>query len=222
MSFLAANLAALARCNPGLAEKLEAVEPAPSVSHLCSRVDPVREGEAIAGECDIRYNALLVVLGFGAGWHIAALARKLTGNGMILVFEPDLSILKRALIDHDHSESLGQSNVVIFDGTESDGDLATFYRGGEGMFAIGVQIIDHLPSRARLAGKVEPFLAMLDRCCDAVRCNIATCKILAQKDFLNRLGNMGAYIGLDRETRRAIGEAIRPHEAKLATAGGPA
>lgn len=221
MTHLAANLAALARCNPGLADKLAAVEPAPSVAHLHSRIDPAREGEAFADECDIRYNALLVVLGFAGGWHVAALARKLAGNGLILVLE-DLAVLKRALIDYDHSEALGMSNVVIFDGTETDGDLATVYRGGEGMFVIGVQVIDHLPSRARLADRSGPFLAMMERCSDAVRCNIATCKILARKDVLNRMGNLGAYLGLDRETSLAMSEAMIPFEAAIASAGGPA
>jgi hypothetical protein len=235
MTTLERNLASLSRLNLSLPRRLEAESPStagvfqtkegPGIEvdglPMCSRVCPATEGEAIADDVDLRYDALICVLGYGAGYHVAALARKVGYAGLIVVLEPNTELLRLSLSTIDHSESFAKSGVVIMDGTENDGDFATLYRGGEGMFVIGVRILNHLPSMARLADAAPKWLAMVERCCDAVRCNLITCRYLAKRDVINRLGNAGDYACMVPEVCVAMSEAMQPAEHEMIVAGGP-
>ncbi len=95
-SALAANLGCLGERNAELARKLGAVEPrrdvvfaetpqeVPSVmlagTPLCSRHRPLDEAARLAESVDIVEHAVAVVLGFGAGYHVRALAERLGGS----------------------------------------------------------------------------------------------------------------------------------------------
>ena len=223
MTILERNLSALERCNPLLRGRLDGdLSPsAARVLDLCSRIDPATEGEAIAATCDVRYNALFCVLGYGAGYHVAAIAKRLGYHGSVWVLEPDLALLRESLSTIDHSEAFSKAAVFFHTGEELAGDMAALYRGSEGQFVIGVQVVDHPPSLARLEGIGQKWLETIETCVDAARCSIVTVKVLAKKDVLNRLGLMGRYMELIDEECRTISEAIAPFEKKLAAMGGP-
>ena len=166
MTHLAANLEALSRLNPKIAERVAAAEPVPCEVGIakdgaawiesggvaqCSRKEPLREALHLAESVDIIRAGLFVVLGFGAGHHITELAQRVQRAGIIVVLEPDMGMLRRALELTDFSAVFRSCVVYICDGTEGEGDLAAMYHGCESAFIAGVSIIRHAPSIERVA-----------------------------------------------------------------------
>ncbi len=92
-SVLKSNLACLGERNSDLAEKLEAATPCAEVSFeptsqgvdavvlagkpLCSRHRPLDEADRLTESVDLIENAVIVVLGFGAGYHVRRLAERM-------------------------------------------------------------------------------------------------------------------------------------------------
>jgi spore maturation protein CgeB len=111
---LAANLAALRSAAPAVAEAVGSAPPLLQAELLATRSgmptlslegqplhnlhDPVAEAERWAGEAVERLAretaVTAVVLGFGLGYHVEALARRWSGR--IVVVEPDLALLHTA------------------------------------------------------------------------------------------------------------------------------
>jgi len=195
MTILERNLAALELLNPLLRGRLDGdlLPSAARVTDLCSRIDPAKEGRSIADTCDIRYNALFCVLGYGAGYHVAAIAEKLGYNGSVWVLEPDLALLRESLSTIDHSEVFAKSAVIFHTGEEGPGDLAAMYRGAEGQFVIGVQVVDHPPSWERLDGIGQKWLKTIEGAAEAARSMLTTVKVLSASDMKHRIANAYWY-----------------------------
>jgi hypothetical protein len=156
------NLCALWESDPRLAMALEAIheddvpplEPArdggftvkiPSESaasvYLHSRYRPAAEARAWADavQCDNRYA--VVVCGFGLGCHVKALWEKLGGidsDAVIVVAEPNLSLLKAAMMADDYHDML---------------------RGRPGAMGGGVLLVTSL-DRGQLVERLEPRSVM--------------------------------------------------------------
>lgn len=128
MSWLEQNLRALRARDAALAEAIEAASPlsaAPEPTRtgaltLCSggvllhnRHDPVREATRWAADQRARLGddaGTAVVLGFGLGYHLDALAAAWTGR--IAVVEPDLALLRTAFAARDLTALLARITVL--------------------------------------------------------------------------------------------------------------
>lgn len=135
MNFLEANLIALAKSQPELARELSKTAAHPEAAiedsrrgqpalkvgkvRLCSTVDPEREGLSYAKTAP---PGPLVCLGFGLGYHLEPLMGR-----DLLVWEPDLKLLRAALEARDLSALLPAIRLVA--DPEKLGDLS-----GRGMF----------------------------------------------------------------------------------------
>lgn len=209
MNHLAANLEALSRLNPKIAERVAAAEPAPCEVGIakdgaawiesggvaqCSRKAPLREALHLAESVDIIGAGLFVVLGFGAGHHLTELAQRVQRAGIILVLEPDMGLLRRALELTDFSAVFRSCVVYICDGTEGEGDLAAMYQGCESAFIAGVSLIRHAPSIERVAPVLARFMQTLENCTEAVRVMVYSSLMLPASDTKNRLANAHHYI----------------------------
>lgn len=120
LSFLEQNLAALAKTRPELARRI--AEAAPSADAelgvsrsgepwlrvggvlFCSSVDPVAEGRRLAADAP---EGPLAVLGFGLGYHLEPLLGR-----DLLVWEPDLGLLRLALEARDLARLLGKLRLI--------------------------------------------------------------------------------------------------------------
>ena len=100
------NLAVLSRGSPDAAARVRLSPPRPdarviatddgvpaielvqgaSAVALCSRRRPLDEARRLIEPVDIADAAIFVVLGFGAGYHVAELARKVGRSGLIVVW----------------------------------------------------------------------------------------------------------------------------------------
>lgn len=172
-----------------------AVETQGSVRRLGSAHTPVNEGERLAGSVDIVSKAATVVLGFGLGHHVAALARRVGRQGAIIVFEPDVGLLRAVLGATDCSAWLAGSNVVLLTSCEDTGAIAAGMQGIEAVLASGVGFLNHPPSRARLGPERERFLEAFAHVVKAVRTSVVTTLVQMDVTVRNLLQNSWRYAG---------------------------
>jgi hypothetical protein len=135
------------------------------------------EAQRLADSVDVIAAAAVVVRGFGLGHHVAAFARRLTTNGTVVVFEPDVDLLRSVLERVDCTAWLAASG------------------GRRGRRRAGTKIIDHPPSRARLRDSADVFGATLASVVSAVRTNVATTLVQVEVTLRNVLNNVGVYTG---------------------------
>lgn len=206
----AANLSALSRRNPYLADLLMQTMPAPgvvfsqgedggvSVEHqgrlLASRRRPLDEAATLARTMNAHDAGCAVVLGFGAGHHVAALANDLNGLGVVAVFEPDVGLLRAVLERIDHSAWLAMGTTAIFTDAGDVGAVAFGIQGWEAPLGIGVQIIEHAPSRARLGDDGPRFSETFSKVVGTVRTHIVTTMVQTDVTVRNALMNADDYV----------------------------
>jgi hypothetical protein len=160
---------------------------------LASARGPVAEGEALASGVDVVAHAAVVVMGFGVGHHVSALARRMKGQGAIIVFEPDAGLLRAVFERVDCSAWLAQGVVIV---TQADdaGALASATQGIEAVLASGTKILDHPSSRARLGLLRDRFAATLAQVMKAIRTNIVTTLVQVDITVRNLMHNARAYV----------------------------
>jgi len=179
---------------------------------------PVEEGRRHAAAVPVDQAAGVAVLGFGLGHHLAPLALRLKRTGVVIVFEPDVSLLRAVLERVDCAGWLGQSNVCLVTDAEDAGAISAAVSGVEGLLALGVKFMAHPPSRARLGAESERFSARFAEVMRAVRTTITTTLVQVDATFRNELGNLEAYA-----RARGVAELAGKHAGRAAVvvAAGP-
>ncbi|HPO92100.1 MAG TPA: hypothetical protein PL072_01390, partial [Phycisphaerales bacterium] len=135
------NLRALSRVNPRLAQIIAQTPARPDAKFaraddgaltgtvgtdveraLASRRRPLDEARRFAQSVDPKAAAIFVVGGFGLGHHVLALGERLAMTGLVVVYEPDVALLRAVLERTDLSPVLGGSKAV--GGASSGGAVA--------------------------------------------------------------------------------------------------
>ena len=210
-SALAANLGCLGRRNAELREKLAAVEPRSDVvfthtpqktlsvaigtTALCSRHRPLDEAAQLAGQVDLVEHAVIVVLGFGAGYHVRALAERLGTSGIIVVLEPDLGLLRAVLERIDHSSWMKSAQLLFVTDAGDRGTLARKLEGTESIIAQGVAFVEHPPSRHRMRDSSRRFTEIFTELVTASKITFMTTLMRSVDTVRNLLLNLDHYAG---------------------------
>ncbi|MDX2145896.1 MAG: 6-hydroxymethylpterin diphosphokinase MptE-like protein [Planctomycetota bacterium] len=214
-AILERNLKALAVASPGLVERLRGVPaegravfgrsdegvpwmglsggPGSPAQQLTSRRRPLEEADRLISRFDVAAHGVGIVLGFGAGYHVAAIAERMGRSGIVLVFEPDLPLLRAALERVDFSEVFANANVAIFDDEHDSARLSASLAGVEGVVAIGAKIVTHPPSKARLGNRGEIFCEGFTNVLRALRTSVVTTLMQVDVTVRNLLQNADAY-----------------------------
>ncbi|MBL9000161.1 MAG: motility associated factor glycosyltransferase family protein [Phycisphaerae bacterium] len=159
---------------------------------LASRRAPVEEAERLAASVDLSENAAVIVRGFGLGHHVAALARRIRRNGAVFVYEPDARLLRAVLERVDFTPIFAECPIIVF--TESDtATLAAGVQGVEGLLAAGTTILDHPPSKARIADSAEAFTRAFTDVVKSVRTHIVTTLVQVETTVRNAVQNLRWY-----------------------------
>ncbi|MFO0832383.1 MAG: 6-hydroxymethylpterin diphosphokinase MptE-like protein [Phycisphaerales bacterium] len=164
-----------------------------SLRRLASEYQPLREAQRLADSVDLIAAAAVVVRGFGIGHHITALARRLGAHGTVVVFEPDVELLRSVLERVDFVPTLASCPVVIVTSPQDKAELTGVLTGLEGVVALGTRIIDHPASRPRLRDTAETFARTLAEVVAAIRTNVATTLVQVEVTLRNVLNNAGVY-----------------------------
>jgi hypothetical protein len=208
-SLLARTTACLGSRNADLARKLAATEPRSDVTFtdtpqgvpavavagmpLCSRHRPLDEAARLVDEVDLVEHAVVVVLGFGAGYHVQSLAQRLGRAGVIVVFEPDLGLLRTVLERIDHSSWLKEASVLFVTDPADRGALAAKLEGAESIIAQGVAFLEHPPSRPRIGQQSGQLTALFGEIVTATKTTFLTTLMRSVDTVRNLLLNLDHY-----------------------------
>lgn len=208
-NFLAANLAALGKRNADLVAALTNTsagstiqfEPTPqgvptaslNGKRLASAHRPRDEAKRLIDPVDVVEHAVFVIYGFGLGYHVQHLAQRLNKNGLILVFETDLALLRSVFEAVDHSAWLREAPLLFITNAADRAGLATKLQGAEAIIAQGVEFIAHPPSEARLAGASDTFAATLEEFVRTAKVTLMTTLVRSIDTIRNLLLNIDHY-----------------------------
>jgi len=214
---LAANLAALGLRNADLASTLQHInddhivefEPSPqgvptgtlNGKRLASAHRPIDEAKRLIDPIDIVEHAVFVVYGFGLGYHVQHLAARLKKGGLILVFEPDLILLRDVLTHVDHSNWLREAPLLFVTSEQDRAGLSTKLAGAEAIIAQGVEFVVHPPSQARLGSRSDVFSSTLEEFVRTAKVTLMTTLVRSIDTIRNLLLNVDHY---------GAGEGIEP------------
>lgn len=209
------NLAAISKRSPGSAELIRAAAarddlefmPTPEGTlglairpglmtgrvTLASARAPAAEGARLAGEVDVVASPSACVLGFGAGYHVAALAERYGHDGVVLCFEPDLGLLRAVLERIDHSRALSGTNLIVCTDPEDPSELGRGLEGVQGFAVLGVRLLEHPASRRRLGAAAGVFQGSLSTALRAARMAIYTSLTRCSTSLRNALMNADHY-----------------------------
>ena len=234
-STLNANLAALAVCSPRAAKAISLATARSDVDFvateehvvsasigeftlsglvhraLASRRRPLAEATKLADRVDITRSAAVVVTGFAMGYHVAELARRMKQTGVIIVYEPDAALLRSVLEKVDHSAWIRLTNLLLITEAPDEAALGDLLQPVETVLAMGIAMLEHPPSVARLGDDGPRFVGLLARVMQGVQTNVATTMVQTQTTLRNLAQNLDHY---------ALGAGIS--ELRNACAGRPA
>jgi hypothetical protein len=208
-----ANLRALAACSPAVAERIRNAAPRTDVRFfvaadgevgavvgegsgsrlLASARRPAEEGRLLAGTVPVEDAGGVVVLGFGLGYHVRALAERLGRSGVLVVFEPDVPLLRAVLERVEFARWVARTNVVLLTDPDDAGAIAAGVRGVEGVLAIGVRLLEHPPSVPRLGEAGQRFAQRFTQVLRALRSQVLTTMCQVGATFRNKLMNLEPY-----------------------------
>jgi len=208
------NLAALGNRNPRTAEAVRTATPRADVTiwrapdggvtgrlgdgdaglMLASRRAPLDEARRLVATLDLGRQAAVIVLGMGVGNHVMELARRLGNNGAVIVFEPDIGLLRAVLERVDIAAWILLSRVTILTDAEDTSQIAGTCTGIEGILAAGTVYLEHPGSTARLGALAGRFGANFAAVMHAVRTNIVTTLVQVDTSVRNQLQNLRWYV----------------------------
>lgn len=174
---------------------------------LASKRDPIAEARRLADTVDIGAIPAVVVVGFGLGYHVAELARKMGRRGVVIVFEPDLPLLRTVLDRLDCADWIDSANVCFMHESADEGAMAEAVSGLEGLLALGVKVVEHPASKPRLGEQGTEFVARFTKVMKAVRTTVVTTMVQTEATLRNLLQNLDHYaIGPGIAELAGIGE----------------
>ena len=160
---------------------------------LCSFRRPIEEAGRLAETLDPKAAAVAVVVGFGMGHHVHAMFERLKGQGTVVVFEPDVALLRSVLSVVDCSAWLASKGVRIHAGAADTASVSTAFEGLEGQATSGIKIIEHPPSRVRLGAAASEFVSSLSTVVASVRTHVITALCQVEKTVGHFLHNALVY-----------------------------
>jgi len=226
---LVANMAALWATDPALARRLEPyldgqgypVEPSraglPTAAvpagggrrlYLHSRYNPMEEAERLLDAAGAGQQAIFAVFGLGLGYHVQRLFERAGPETVVVVFEPDLRLIRTAFEQTDLAQHI-RSGRLIFIVDADRGRLVGRLTGQQALFAVGFTMVTHPPSvqlhpqfHAQMRTWMEEFVAF-------ARTNLNTAILNARRTCENIARNLGWYVstpGIDRLKGRHAGQ----------------
>lgn len=184
---------------------------------LCSARRPLDEAAAFAAGVDPREAATACVVGFGLGHHARAVWERMGGKSLVLVYEPDLGLLRAVLERVDHTGWLAAGRCLIATDADDPAALANLLGGFEGLLALGVKIVEHAPSRARLGDSGARFGRTLAEVVRSTRTHVVTTLVHAPVTLRNMVMNADRYAACAGIT--ALKDACRGSVAVTVAAG---
>lgn len=207
------NLRALALTSPGAAQRIAAALPRLGVeildtdedgiglvvdgATLASKRRPITEAERFAQTASVNETAAVCVLGFGAGHHCRLLCEQMKNQGVVFCYEPDVELLRVILERVDISAWVEATRFVLITDPTDKAAISTGLAGLEGVIAMGVKLIEHPASKARLRETSTTFADGFTEVLGATKTQVATTLQQSERTLRNLLMNIDRYAGSD-------------------------
>ncbi len=178
--------------------------------NLASRRRPLEEGRRLAESVDLQESGAVIVSGFGLGYHVEALAERGGASTAIVVFEPDIALLRAVLERVDHSQWLRKANLTIMtDATDGPG-ISGFVRGREALFGLGIALLEHPPSKVRIGSQSAALFETVATVTRVLRTTLATSLMQIRATLRNCTMNLDRYVACPGIHELAGAAAGRP------------
>ena len=161
------NMAALWTIDPALAAAIESTEgvasypieksrcglptvavPTPDgrTLYLHSRYDPLAEAKKQTDDLDAAENVAFYIFGFGLGYHVEAIFERVSEESLLVIFEPDMVLIRTAMESRDLSRLIKSKQLMFF--TRPDkADLITRLTPQSALISVGVGRLIHPASQ---------------------------------------------------------------------------
>ena len=156
---------------------------------LASARRPGEECRRMLEDIDPEEAGVVAFAGFGLGRHVELMARRFGLAGLVLVVEPDLSLLKAVFSRIDFTGWFRDRNVCIVDST----DISEIHRrltAREGLLTLGIRVVEHPPSRHRLEGVGVSLAAAMQEIASNARTGVITTLTRCVTSMENQLANL--------------------------------
>lgn len=207
------NLVAIARRNPRTAALIRQASPRTDVTFevaadgglsgvigsgtaaraLASRRRPLTEASRFADSVDLFAHGAIAIAGFGLGHHLAAIAQRAGEYGVLIVFEPDLPLLRAVLERQDCAAWIERTHLVLVTDANDAAGMTSAMTQLEALVALGVQLKDHPACLPRLGTDSQRFAETVTGVVRALRTTITTTLVQAQTTLRNALMNIDRY-----------------------------
>ena len=164
---------------------------------LASRRRPTEEAERLAGRVTIERAAVIVVNGFAMGHHVRAILARAKSSALVIVYEPDVSLLRAVLERQDHAAWLWDPLLRFVTDASDVTALGQILEGAEGLVSLGVEIMDHPPSTQRLGTGPATLATRLAEVVRSIRTNVITTLSQADVTIRNQLMNLDRYVAAE-------------------------
>ena len=227
---LLANMAALWAADPALARQVEAhlddapypTEPSrsgpPTVAlctsdgrriYLHSRYEPLDEAGRIVESAEPDEKAVFCVLGLGLGYHVLALFERIGDEPLVVVFEPDLRLLRTAFEHLDFSRFIAAGRLIFITAADRS-TLMLRLNGQQAMVLMGLTTLQH-PASMQLHGAFHQQAAVLiDEFVAYCRTTINTLVLNGRRTAENIARNLAWYAAAPGIARLKDRHAAQP------------
>jgi len=209
---LCANLERLGRTEPELVRRLEQVEPAgltwsasksgpPAATidlagkpvWLCSRYDPEAEAEQLNRTIDRTLHGGIVMLGMGLGHHVQEASKHLDDTTIMVVYEPNLPLMRAVLERMDHTSWLGRPNIIMVDHTMDRAGLINRLEKFGGIITQGTVLVTNPASRRLNGAELTEFGKTVSEVLSFCRTTVATTLVNMSRTVNNVCMNLAHY-----------------------------
>lgn len=161
---------------------------------LCSKYDPAAEAQKLLAKLDFGKTACLALLGLGLGYHAEAAIETIGDQGILLIYEPDETLLRAVLERRDLTWLFRKTNVLLLTGPEVDrAVLMSRLERHTGLLTQGTQLLTLPLTRQLHAEAVNGFGQMMTDIVAYSRTNIATALVNASRTCRNLANNLDVY-----------------------------
>lgn len=207
---LKANLGALAARSPRAVERIGRTQPGVGITFsptdepdaptatldgrsLASRRRPLEEAQRLASTIDPHKSGAILILGFGLGYHVRALAERLGRDALLVVYEPDATLLRAVLERINHAPWLASTNILILTDADNTAEMTESIRGLEALLSLGITIVEHPASVLRLGENAKAFTSNFANVVSAMRTHVITAMMQTDTTIRNLLMNVDHY-----------------------------
>ncbi|HNQ24147.1 MAG TPA: DUF115 domain-containing protein [Phycisphaerae bacterium] len=167
--------------------------PAGQSVYLHSRHDPELEAQRLVAKVPLEEKFCFVVSGFGLGYHVRALFRRLRGDAFILCTEPSVRLLATAFACVDLAEVIASKRLVIL----VDHDKARLHErlhAYNTLIMLGARFVAHPPSMQVAGEAQQAFQRLIAEYVTYARMSLLTLVSNAQITCRNIAMNLRTYV----------------------------